>query len=131
MRHPATAPQPPKYWTFEPPELGEAVQAYMAGEDLTVRGVALMRASKAMGGLAGLGRNPYETDGGRQWLAKLRERVRAIASPDDIAQALSIMKARRMDPLQFPSGQTAREFSEKYRATQPGNSAERLARRHG
>ena len=102
MSSPATAPQPPKYWTFEPPELGEAVQAYTAGEDLTVRGVVLMRAylkqwvdSPVWEGY------PYETDGGRQWLAELRERVRAIALPADFKQALSIMTARRMDPLQI------------------------------
>jgi hypothetical protein len=107
MRHPNPAPQPPKYWTFEPRELGVAVHAYMAGKDLTVRDVLLMRAylrqwvdSPVWEGY------PYETDGGRQWLAELRERVRAIASRDDIAQCLSIMTARRMDPLQFPSGQT-------------------------
>jgi hypothetical protein len=106
MSRPATAPQPPKYWTFEPPELSVAVHAYLAGKDLTVRDVALMRAylkqwvdSPVWEGY------PDETDGGRQWLAELRQRVRAIASPDDIAQALSIMTARRMDPLQFPSGQ--------------------------
>ena len=106
MSHPATAPQPPKYWTFEPRDLSVAVHAYTAGEDLTVRDVALMRAylkqwvdSPVWEGY------PDETDGGRQWLAELRERVRAIASPDDIAQALSIMTARRMDPLQFPSSQ--------------------------
>jgi hypothetical protein len=110
MSHPATAPQPPKYWTFEPPELCVAVHAYRAGEDLTVREVVLMRAylkqwvdSPVWEGY------PYETDGGRQWLAELRERVRAIASPDDIAQALSIMTARRMDPLQLPSPQTSGE----------------------
>jgi hypothetical protein len=107
MSHPVTAPQPPKYWTFEPPELSVAIHAYMAGEDLTVRDVVLMRAylkqwvdSPVWEGY------PYETDGGRPWLAELRERVGAIASRDDIAQALSIMTARRMDPLQFPSGQT-------------------------
>ena len=109
MSHPATAPQPPKYWTFEPPELSVAVHAYTAGKGLTVRDVALMRAylkqwvdSPVWEGY------PYETDGGRQWLAGLRERVRAIASPADIKQALSIMTARRMDPL-FPSGQTSGE----------------------
>src|SRR6516165_1530917 len=76
----------------------------MAGEDLTVRDVVLMRAylkqcvdSPVWGGY------PYETDRGQQWLAELRERVRAIASRDDIAQALRIMTARRIYPLKFPS----------------------------
>jgi hypothetical protein len=116
MSHPATAPQPPKYWTFEPPELGVAVHAYMAGKDLTVGDVALMRAylKQWVDSLVWEG-YPSETDGGRQWLAELRERVRAITSPDDIAQCLSIMTARRMDPLQFPSaparrGHWARSF---------------------
>jgi hypothetical protein len=102
MSHPAPAPQPPKYWTFERPELSVAVQACMAGHVLTVRDVALMRAylkqwvdSPVWEGY------PYETDGGRQWLAELRERVRAIALPADFKQALSIMTARRMDPLQI------------------------------
>jgi hypothetical protein len=109
MSYPAPTPQPPKYWTFEPRELVIAVQVYMTGKDLTVRDVLLMRGylgqwvdSPVWEGY------PYETDGSRQWLAELRERVRAIASTDDIAQALSIMTARRMDPL-FPSGQTSGE----------------------
>jgi hypothetical protein len=103
MSHPATAPQPPKYWTFEPPELSVAVHAYIAGEDLTVRDLLLMRAY-----LRQWVDSPVWGDEGRQWLAELRERVRAIASPADIKQALSIMTARRMDPL-FPSGQTSGE----------------------
>ena len=108
MINPAPVPQPPKYWTLEPRELSVAVHAYMAGKGLTVRDMVLMRAylrqwvdSPVWEG------DPHETDGGRQWLVELRERVRAIASPNDIAQCLSIMTARRMDPLQFPSGQTA------------------------
>jgi hypothetical protein len=104
MSHPATAPQPPKYWTFEPPELSVAVQAYTAGKDLTVRDVLLMRAY-----LKQWVDSPAWGDEGLQWLAELRERVRAIASRDDIAQALSIMTALRMDPLEFPSGQTSGE----------------------
>ena len=106
MSHPATAPQPPKYWTFEPPELSVAVHAYIAGEDLTVRDLLLMRAY-----LRQWVDSPVWGDEGLQWLAELRERVRAIASRDDIAQALSIMTARRMDPLQFPS----KWFLEQYR----------------
>jgi hypothetical protein len=108
MSHPATAPQPPKYWIFERRELREAVRAYRAGKVLTVRDVALMRAYLRQWVNSPVWEmNPHETDGGRQWLAELRERVQAIASRGDIAQALSIMTARRMDPLQFPSGQTA------------------------
>jgi hypothetical protein len=102
MRHPV--PQPPKYWTFEPPELGPAVHAYTAGEDLTVRDVALMREYLRQWVDSSVWEmNPHETDEGLQWLAELRQRVRAIASPDDITQALSIMTARRMDWTFEPS----------------------------
>jgi hypothetical protein len=102
MSHPAPAPQPPKYWTFEPHELGTAVQNYMGGKDLTVRDVLRMRAYLKQWVDSPVWEvYPCETDGGRQWLAELRERVRAIASRDDITQALSIMTAHRMDPLQF------------------------------
>jgi hypothetical protein len=69
----------------------------LAGKDLTVRDADLMRAYlKQWVDSEGY---PYETGEGRQWLAELRERVRSIASRDDIRQALSIMTARRMDPL--------------------------------
>jgi hypothetical protein len=112
MSHPApsSSHEAPKYWTLELREVSVAVQAYRTGKDLTVRDVLLMREYLRQWVDSPVWEmNPHETDGSRQWLAELRQRVRAIASRNDIAPCLSIMTARRMDPLQLPSDQTSGE----------------------
>jgi hypothetical protein len=102
MSHPAPSlsQEAPKYWTLELREVSAAVQAYRAEKGLTVRDVALLREYLRQWVASPVWEmNPHETDAGRQWLAELRHRVRAIASRNDIAQCLSIMTARSMDPL--------------------------------
>jgi hypothetical protein len=90
----------PKFWTLELGELSVTVQAYRTGKDLTVRDVALMREYlRQWVDSPAREMNPHETDGGQQWLAELRQQVRAIASRNDIAECLDIMTAHRMDPL--------------------------------
>jgi hypothetical protein len=102
MSHPSpsSSHEVPKYWTLDLRDLSVVVQAYRAEKDLTVRDVALMREYLRQWVDSPVWEmKPHETDAGRHWLAELRERVRVIASRDDIEQALSIMTARRMDPL--------------------------------
>ena len=96
---PPDHPDAPKYWAYETSgRLVPVIQAYLTGETLDEAGIGVMRDY-----LRQWVNSPVWSSGssieGRQALESLRARVAAIASREDIEQAIEAAEALGMDPL--------------------------------
>jgi hypothetical protein len=92
-----SAPEAPHYWQYETGgELRPAVQAYLNGDELTIRQCMLIRAYLRQWVNSPVwDRNPH----GCEALHGLREKAGSIASVADIDACIAMLVHAGMDPL--------------------------------